>query len=53
MTEFFLLGSTVKDADIQGIYSCNAVGEYVMELVHDVVPTDLAYAPGVPIEIAD
>lgn len=49
MNEFFLIGSTVKDGDIQNIYSCSAIGEYVMETLHDVVPTDLSYAPGLPI----
>ncbi len=49
MGEFFLIGSTVKDPDIQNIYSCSTVGEFLIELVHDVVPTDMVFAPGPPI----
>jgi hypothetical protein len=49
MGEFYLTGTTAKQHDVQNIYSCSAVGEYPLELVHDVVPTDMAFAP-VPFE---
>jgi hypothetical protein len=52
MAEFYLTGATVKDPDIQSFYSCNAVGEFLLELIHDVSPTDLVYAPGIPIPYA-
>ena len=46
---FCLTGSTLKEPDIQSLYTCNTVGEYAVEVVRDVVPTDMAYAP-VPFE---
>ena len=44
-TQFYLFGSTTKDPDIQSVYTCHTVGEYPAEVVRDVVPTDLFFAP--------
>jgi len=45
MNEFYLTGSAAKSGDVQNIYSCSTLGEFVMELAHDVVPTDMVFAP--------
>ncbi len=45
MTQFYLFGSTTKDPDIQSVYTCHTVGEFPAEVVRDVVPTDLFFAP--------
>jgi hypothetical protein len=42
---FYLFGSTLAEPDIPSVYTCNTVGEYVNELVRDVVGTDLVFAP--------
>lgn len=43
--QLFLFGSTVKDPDVQSCYTSNTAGEYPVEAVHDVVPTDMASLP--------
>ncbi len=45
LQQLYLFGSTVKDPDIQCVYSCSTVGEFVTEVLHDVLPTDMVYAP--------
>jgi Sortilin, neurotensin receptor 3, len=45
----YLTGSTMKEPDVQSLYACSTVGEYAVELVRDVVPTDMNFAP-VPFE---
>jgi len=45
MTQLYLFGSTTKEPDIQSVYTCHTVGEYPSEVVRDVVPTDLFFAP--------
>lgn len=42
---FLLIGSDPGEPEIQNLYSCNTVGEFVTELLRDIVPTDLACAP--------
>ena len=51
---YFLIGSTPKEPDIQNVYACSTVDdEFIIELVRDVVPTDMACAPkGGPIYLA-
>ena len=44
-SDLYLIGSSLKEPDIQSLYTCTTVGEFVLELVRDVVPTDLAYTP--------
>ena len=44
-TQFYLFGSTLKEPDIQSVYTCSTVGEFITEVVRDVVPTDLVFAP--------
>jgi len=44
-TQLYLFGSTIKQPDIQNVYTCHTVGEYPAEVVHDVVPTGLFFAP--------
>lgn len=43
--QFYLVGATAKEPDIESVYSCGTVGEYPVEVVRDVVPTDMAGAP--------
>lgn len=45
LQQLYLFGSTLKEPDIQSVYSCSTVGEYVDEVMRDVVPTDMTYAP--------
>jgi hypothetical protein len=45
MPDLYLTGASLKEPDIQSLYSCGTLGDYVTELVRDVVPTDLAFAP--------
>jgi hypothetical protein len=45
LQQLYLFGSTVKDPDVQCVYSCSTVGEFVTDAVHDVLPTDMVYAP--------
>lgn len=42
---FLLIGSTPKEPEIQNLYSCKTVGEFITELLRDIVPTDIACAP--------
>ena len=42
---FYLIGATLKEPDIESVYSCGTVGEYPVEVVRDVVPTDMVFAP--------
>jgi hypothetical protein len=44
-SQIYLFGSTVKEPDIQSVYTTQTVGEYIAEVVRDVVPTDLVFAP--------
>jgi len=45
LRKIFLFGSTEKQHDIQCVYSCTTIGEYLAEVVRDVAPTDLVSAP--------
>jgi hypothetical protein len=45
MRQLYLFGSTLKEPDIQSVYSCTSVGEFVAEVMRDVVPTDMVFAP--------
>lgn len=45
LQQLYLFGSTLKDPDIEGVYSCSTVGEYVAEAMRDVLATDMVYAP--------
>ena len=49
LQDLYLTGSTLKEPDIQSLYTCSTVGEFVLEVVRDVVPTDMAFAP-IPFE---
>ena len=50
-TQIYLFGSTTKEPDIHSAFTCHTVGEYLVEVVRDVVPTDLVFAP-VPWKLA-
>jgi hypothetical protein len=45
LQQLYLFGSTLKEPDIQSVYSCSTVGEFVAEAMRDVVATDMVYAP--------
>ena len=45
LAQFYLFGSSLKEPDIQSLYTCSSVGEFVTEVVRDVVPTDMVFAP--------
>ncbi len=45
MTQIYAFGATAKEPDIQCVYTTHTVGEYIAEVVRDVVPTDLVFAP--------
>jgi hypothetical protein len=45
LPQLYLFGATLKDPDIECVYSCSTVGEYVAEVMRDVLPTDMVFAP--------
>ena len=45
LAQFYLFGSSLKEPDIQSLYTCSTVGEFVTEVVRDVVPTDMVFVP--------
>jgi hypothetical protein len=45
LSQFYLFGSSLKEPDIQSLYTCNTVGEFVTEVLRDVVPTDMVFMP--------
>ncbi len=45
MPDLYLTGSSVKEPDIQSVFTCGTIGDYITELVRDVVPSDLTFSP--------
>ena len=44
-SHFLLIGSIPKEPDIQKLFSCNTAGEFVTEVMPDILPTGLAHSP--------
>lgn len=43
--ELILCGSTKDEPDVQNLYSCPTPGEFAVEFMRDVLPTDLTFVP--------
>ncbi|MDD5262293.1 MAG: hypothetical protein PHD76_10655 [Methylacidiphilales bacterium] len=42
----YLTGSSKEEPDVQNLYGCNSLGEPVIEVMHDALFTDMAFALG-------
>ncbi len=43
--DLYLIGSSPRQPDVTNLYSCSSLGEFAVELMHDLAPTDVCVPP--------